>query len=299
MALFIFLILVGYLMGSINSAIIVCRTFGLPDPREEGSKNPGATNVLRLGGKQYGILVMVCDALKGILPVIIAKYLSGEPVTIAFTALAAVVGHMYPVFFHFRGGKGVATTIGALLAFHFVIGVMVGATWLLVANFWRYSSLASIIAITLAPFYSLILVGNLNIFPPLFMITILVLYKHRDNFNRLIDGKEPKIKFKHSVIEEIMEASPATSAEQEFPGKEVIDTNIEETEKTEQAEAVKKPKAKKRQQKQKRQPVQKKLLKNQNHPSQERKLSKKRNKTQILFLIQQHCRMIRLPDHCD
>ncbi|HAT1659232.1 TPA: glycerol-3-phosphate 1-O-acyltransferase PlsY [Legionella pneumophila] len=245
MALFIFLILVGYLMGSINSAIIVCRTFGLPDPREEGSKNPGATNVLRLGGKQYGILVMVCDALKGILPVIIAKYLSGEPVTIAFTALAAVVGHMYPVFFHFRGGKGVATTIGALLAFHFVIGVMVGATWLLVANFWRYSSLASIIAITLAPFYSLILVGNLNIFPPLFMITILVLYKHRDNFNRLIDGKEPKIKFKHSVIEEIMEASPATSAEQEFPGKEIIDTNIEETEKTEQAEAVKKPKAKK------------------------------------------------------
>ncbi|HAU1151268.1 TPA: glycerol-3-phosphate 1-O-acyltransferase PlsY [Legionella pneumophila] len=245
MALFIFLILVGYLMGSINSAIIVCRTFGLPDPREEGSKNPGATNVLRLGGKQYGILVMVFDALKGILPVIIAKYLSGEPVTIAFTALAAVVGHMYPVFFHFRGGKGVATTIGALLAFHFVIGVMVGATWLLVANFWRYSSLASIISITLAPFYALILVGNLNIFPPLFMITILVLYKHRDNFNRLIDGKEPKIKFKHSVIEEIMEASPATSVEQEFPGKEVIDTNIEETEKTEQAEAVKKPKAKK------------------------------------------------------
>ncbi|HIC7358671.1 TPA: glycerol-3-phosphate 1-O-acyltransferase PlsY [Legionella pneumophila] len=245
MALFIFLILVGYLMGSINSAIILCRTFGLPDPREEGSKNPGATNVLRLGGKQYGILVMVCDALKGILPVIIAKYLSGEPVTIAFTALAAVVGHMYPVFFHFRGGKGVATTIGALLAFHFVIGIMVAATWLLVVNFWRYSSLASIISITLAPFYSLILVGNLNIFPPLFMITILVLYKHRDNFNRLIDGKEPKIKFKHSVIEEIMEASPATSIEQEFPGKEVIDTNIEKAEKTEQAETVKKPKAKK------------------------------------------------------
>ncbi|HAT8180360.1 TPA: glycerol-3-phosphate 1-O-acyltransferase PlsY [Legionella pneumophila] len=245
MALFIFLILVGYLMGSINSAIIVCRTFGLPDPREEGSKNPGATNVLRLGGKQYGILVMVCDALKGILPVIIAKYLNAEPVTIAFTALAAVVGHMYPVFFHFRGGKGVATTIGALLAFHFVIGVMVAATWLLVANFWRYSSLASIASISLAPFYSLILVGNLNIFPPLFMITILVLYKHRDNFNRLIDGKEPKIKFKHSVIEEIMEASPATSVEQEFPGKEVIDTNIEETQKTEQAATIKKPKAKK------------------------------------------------------
>lgn len=165
MALFIFLILVGYLMGSINSAIIVCRTFGLPDPREEGSKNPGATNVLRLGGKQYGIMVMVFDALKGILPVILAKLLSAEPVTVAFTALAAVVGHMYPVFFHFRGGKGVATTIGALLAFHFVIGVMVAATWLLVANFWRYSSLASIASISLAPFYSLILVGNLNIFP--------------------------------------------------------------------------------------------------------------------------------------
>nr|WP_241480476.1 glycerol-3-phosphate 1-O-acyltransferase PlsY [Legionella norrlandica] len=142
MALFLFLILVGYLMGSINSAIIVCRVFGLPDPRMEGSKNPGATNVLRLGGKQYGIIVMVFDVVKGILPVLIAKLLNAPPVTVAFTALAAVIGHMYPLFFHFKGGKGVATAIGALLAFHFVIGIMVAATWLLVANFWRYSSLA-------------------------------------------------------------------------------------------------------------------------------------------------------------
>lgn len=241
--LFIFLVLVGYLMGSINSAIIVCRMFGLPDPRAEGSKNPGATNVLRLGGKQYGILVMVFDVVKGILPVLLAKYLNATPVTIAFTALAAVVGHMYPVFFDFKGGKGVATAIGALLAFHFVIGIMVAATWLLVVNLWRYSSLASIASISLAPFYALILIGNLNIFPPLFIITILVLYKHKDNFTRLVDGNEPKIKFKHSVIEEIMEASPATSEELEHPGKEVVETTIQEEKKAKKVNAVKKPKA--------------------------------------------------------
>ncbi|WP_058479952.1 glycerol-3-phosphate 1-O-acyltransferase PlsY [Legionella waltersii] len=196
-------------MGSINSAIIVCRLLGLPDPREEGSKNPGATNVLRIGGKQTAAIVMGFDVLKGILPVVLAKYLDLGSTATAFTALAAVLGHMYPVFFQFRGGKGVATAIGALLAFHFIIGVMVIATWLLVANFFRYSSLASICAIVLAPFYSMILIGELNSFPPIFFIALFVLYKHKDNITRLIDGTEPKIKFKHTVIEEIMESEPA------------------------------------------------------------------------------------------
>lgn len=213
MTLFIFLVILGYLMGSICSAIIVCRTFNLPDPRAEGSKNPGATNVLRIAGKQYAAIVMVFDVLKGTIPVLIARALEADPATVAFTVLAAVIGHMYPVFFGFKGGKGVATAIGALLGFHFIIGVMVIATWLLVANFSRYSSLASIVSITLSPFYSLLLVERLDIFPPLFVMVILVLYKHKNNITRLIDGVEPKIKLKQSVIEEIIESAPGTPSD--------------------------------------------------------------------------------------
>jgi glycerol-3-phosphate acyltransferase PlsY len=202
--LFIFSIGLAYLMGSICSAIIVCRLFSLPDPRSEGSKNPGATNVLRIAGKQYAALVMVADILKGTIPVLIAKALGAEHITVAFTCLAAVVGHMYPLFFEFKGGKGVATAIGALLGFHFIVGVLVAATWLLVAKFTRYSSLASIIAITLAPFYGLLIIRDFGISPPLFFITILVLYKHKNNITRLLDGTEPKFKLKHTVIEEVM-----------------------------------------------------------------------------------------------
>jgi len=203
--LFIFLIIFAYLMGSICSAVIVCRIFSLPDPREEGSRNPGATNVMRLAGKRYAALVMVADLLKGTIPVLIAKTLGADPVTVGFTALAAVIGHMYPVFFEFKGGKGVATAIGALLGFYFIIGIMVAATWLIIARLTHYSSLASITSICLAPFYSLLLVNRLDIFPPIFFISLLVLYKHKNNISRLIDGTEPKIKFKHNVIEELEE----------------------------------------------------------------------------------------------
>jgi glycerol-3-phosphate acyltransferase PlsY len=159
----------------------------------EGSKNPGATNVLRLAGKQYAIIVLVFDMLKGLFPVLLAKMLMADPITIGFTCFAAVLGHMYPVFFDFKGGKGVATALGALLGFHFHLGVAVIATWLLIANFFRYSSLASIVSLLLAPFYSLGIVHNLAAFPPLMCIAIFILYKHRDNITRLIDGTEPRI----------------------------------------------------------------------------------------------------------
>ncbi|KTD53434.1 transmembrane protein [Legionella santicrucis] len=205
MILPIFLVVLGYLMGSICSAVIICKACSLPDPRTEGSKNPGATNVLRLAGKQYAALVMAADLLKGTIPVLIAKMLDADPVTVSFTALAAVVGHMYPVFFEFKGGKGVATAIGALLGLHFLVGVFVAATWLLVAKFSRYSSLASITSIGLAPFYSLLLIQHLNVFLPIFAIALLILYKHKDNITRLIDGTESKIRLKQNVIEEIME----------------------------------------------------------------------------------------------
>ncbi len=243
--LFIFLVVLAYLMGSICSAVIVCRACSLPDPRTEGSKNPGATNVLRIAGKQYAALVMVADLLKGTIPVLIAKLLGADPVTIGFTALAAVIGHMYPVFFDFKGGKGVATAIGALLGFQFLVGISVAATWLLVAKFSRYSSLASITAVGFAPFYSLLLIQRLDIFPPIFIMALLILYKHKENIIRLIDKKEPKIKLKNDVLDSMMEGktepAPTSTKNETIPTETVIE--VEEVIITETV--VTKPKVKK------------------------------------------------------
>jgi acyl phosphate:glycerol-3-phosphate acyltransferase len=194
--LFIFVVALGYVLGSICSAVIVSNIFSLPDPRITGSQNPGATNVLRLAGKKYAIIVLLGDMVKGLLPVLAAKILNAGPIAISFTCLAAVIGHMYPVFFSFHGGKGVATAIGALLGLNFILGVAVIATWLLVLNFTRYVSLASMVSLTLAPLYSILILERMDIFPPLFFIALLVLYKHRNNINRLLDREEPKIKFK-------------------------------------------------------------------------------------------------------
>lgn len=241
--LFIFLVVLAYLMGSICSAVIVCKACSLPDPRTEGSKNPGATNVLRIAGKQYAAMVMAADLLKGTLPVLIAKILGAEPAIVGFTALAAVIGHMYPVFFDFKGGKGVATAIGALLGFQFLVGILVAATWLLVAKFSRYSSLASITSIGLAPFYSLLLIQRLDIFPPIFIMALLILYKHKDNIIRLIDRKEPKIKLKNNVLDDMMEGThqpPVAPKETETTPSEVI---IEEEEIIITETIVTKPKA--------------------------------------------------------
>jgi glycerol-3-phosphate acyltransferase PlsY len=203
---FMFNITMGYLIGSICSAVIVSRIFDLPDPRSQGSNNPGATNVLRLSGKKYAAIVLVVDMLKGFLPVLIAKLLGAGPVILGFTCFAAVLGHMYPIFFRFHGGKGVATALGALLGFSFFLGVMAMVTWLVVARLFRYSSLASITALIFSPFYSLYVVGDPSAFLPLGFITIFVLYKHRDNVTRLFDGTESKISFgKKGVISEELE----------------------------------------------------------------------------------------------
>ncbi|WP_133126709.1 glycerol-3-phosphate 1-O-acyltransferase PlsY [Legionella nagasakiensis] len=201
--LFLFTTLVGYLVGSVCSAVIVCKFFALPDPRTEGSQNPGATNVLRIAGKQYAIIVLFADMLKGLLPVLLAKLLGAGVITVSFTCLAAVLGHMYPIFFNFKGGKGVATALGAFLGLHFILGTMIIATWLTIANFSRYSSLASIMAISFAPFYSLFAVGNSDAFLPLMFIAVFILYKHRRNITRLIDGNEPQIIFRRRATEEI------------------------------------------------------------------------------------------------
>lgn len=189
----LFVVLIGYLCGSVCSAIIVSRIFSLPNPCTEGSKNPGATNVLRLAGKKYAAIVLFCDMLKGLLPVLLAQLLHASPGALGFTCLAAVLGHMYPVFFDFKGGKGVATALGALLGLHFIMGVVVIAIWLLVANFTHYSSLASLVSLSLAPLFAIVSIHSLDAFPPLLLITVLVIYKHRKNITRLMDGNEPKI----------------------------------------------------------------------------------------------------------
>lgn len=218
--LFLFVVTFGYLSGSICSAVIVSRLFGLPDPRTSGSQNPGATNVLRLSGKKYALIVLLADVLKGLFPVLLASMLGAGPITLSMTCLAAVIGHMYPIFFNFQGGKGVATALGALLGLHFILGVLVIATWLIVANFTRYSSLASIISIGLSPTYALFMTKGIETFPPLFFIALFILYKHRKNITRLIDGEEPKIRFKHSSLKEELSATLIEQEEEEILDKE-------------------------------------------------------------------------------
>ena len=149
-ALFIF---IAYLCGSINFAIVLCKITGRPDPRSQGSGNPGATNVLRFGGKLLALAVIMGDALKGVLPVLLARAFHVHDSALSLVALAAVVGHMYPLFFRFQGGKGVATTLGVILALSWMVGLIVIATWIVIALLFRFSSLASLVAIVLLPLY--------------------------------------------------------------------------------------------------------------------------------------------------
>jgi len=183
----------AYLIGSICSAVIVCRACNLPNPQTEGSKNPGATNVLRLAGKKYAAIVLVVDMLKGFLPVFLADLLGANPTVMGYTCLAAVLGHIYPVFFNFTGGKGVATALGAFFGFQIAMGSVIVGTWLCIAYLSGYSSLASIVAIIFAPFYSVFVVRSLSAFVPLMLIALVVLYQHRENISRLMAGEEPQI----------------------------------------------------------------------------------------------------------
>lgn len=187
-------IVAAYLIGSVCSAVIVSDLFDLPDPRLEGSKNPGATNVLRLAGPKYAALVLVADVLKGTLPVCLGSLLNASSTVLAITCLAAVLGHIYPLFFDFKGGKGVATALGALIGFAPLIGLLVLATWILIAYFSRYSSLASILSIGLAPFFIGFDVGSMSTFIPILLMSVMVLYQHKNNMLRLWQGEEPKIK---------------------------------------------------------------------------------------------------------
>ena len=189
---FYVLIVAAYCLGSISSAVIICKMKGLPDPRSGGSGNAGATNVLRMAGKLPAFQVLVLDALKGFIPVLIAKLFGMEGLASSFILLAAIFGHIFPVFFKFRGGKGVATALGGFLALSWLLFAVAIVIWLVVAAITRYASLASILAIASAPAMNEFF-GNSHYFFGLLLITVLIVVKHWPNVERLMDGKESKI----------------------------------------------------------------------------------------------------------
>lgn len=189
--------LAAYLIGSLSFAVVVSRVFGLADPRTYGSKNPGATNVLRSGNKAAAVLTLLGDAFKGWLAVWLAQvfgqqYGIGDG-GIALVALAVFVGHLWPVFFKFVGGKGVATALGVLLGINVWLGLATLATWLIVAYAFRYSSLAALIAAVFAPFYYGLLFGVDAILLAVLAMSALLLYRHRANIGNLLAGKESRI----------------------------------------------------------------------------------------------------------
>ncbi len=189
--------LAAYLVGSLSFAVIVSRVMGLNDPRTYGSGNPGATNVLRSGNKAAAIATLLLDALKGYVPVALVQAFGGrfglDEGTVALVGFAAFVGHLWPVFFRFVGGKGVATAAGVLLALNPLLGVATLATWVIIAAFSRYSSLAAIVAAVFAPFYQILIWGGGPVAVSVFAMGALLVYRHRANIDKLLKGTESKL----------------------------------------------------------------------------------------------------------
>ena len=189
------IILFAYLVGSVSSGIIVSQIFNLPDPRTIGSKNPGATNVMRSGNKKAAIFTLLGDLLKAILVLTLAEYLGFNDLIIVCVALAVLIGHIYPIFYKFRGGKGVATAIGILIFLNFKLALIVASIWLLVFGIWRYSSLAAIVAAISAPIVAIFILRDQSLYCIAFtLITIIILIKHKANIKKLLSGTELKFK---------------------------------------------------------------------------------------------------------
>ena len=180
----------AYFIGSISSAIIICRLMGLPDPREQGSGNPGATNVMRIGGKKAAAITLLGDLLKGLIPVYIANLLGVSVELLASTGLAAFMGHLYPVFFKFKGGKGVATSIGVLLGFSWLLGFAFIGTWLLIYKVGKISSLSALMRLCLSPVYAWFIVGDMCIVGASAVMMVFLLWRHKSNIQRLLNGEE-------------------------------------------------------------------------------------------------------------
>ncbi len=191
-ALPLILLLMAYLVGSLNSAIILCKLAGLPDPRTQGSGNPGATNVLRFGGKKLAVVVLMIDVLKGMLPVLLAHLLELDMVWVAATAFAAFLGHLFPVFFQFKGGKGVATALGGFLALSPALAGAGLLTWLIVFAISRISSLSALTAAALTPVFSLWIIDSIGARWIILLVALLLIARHHSNIRRLLSGEEGK-----------------------------------------------------------------------------------------------------------
>ncbi len=190
-------VVASYLVGSLSFAVLVSRMMGLADPRTFGSGNPGATNVLRTGNRKAAALTLLLDALKGAVPVLAAMHyaqaLGWQEGAVALIGLAAFIGHLWPVFFRFRGGKGVATAMGVLVALEPILGLATMASWLLVAYFFRYSSLAAIVAAAFATFYHALIWGGSPATLAIAFMSLLLVWRHEANIRKLMAGTESRI----------------------------------------------------------------------------------------------------------
>ena len=203
-------VLLAYLLGSLSFAVIVSRVMGLKDPRSYGSNNPGATNVLRSGNRKAAILTLLLDGMKGWLPVVLVKWFGADygmdDATVAAAGFAAFLGHLFPVFFKFKGGKGVATAAGVLLGIDWVLGLATLATWLIVAYFSHYSSVASMASAAFAPLFYLmgdrvVWYAERSILLAIFVMAMLLVARHRENINKLMQGKESRLGFGKKAAE--------------------------------------------------------------------------------------------------
>lgn len=187
------LIVGAYLLGSVSSAIIVCRLMGLPDPRTQGSNNPGATNVLRIGGKKPAAITLLGDSLKGFFPMLAAHLFNASPLILALVGLAAFLGHLYPVFFGFKGGKGVATALGVQFGLHWGVGVGVGLIWLFMAKVVNISSLSALVSMAVAPLIVWLIWPSPALVMMQLVVSAILFWRHRSNIRNLLSGNEGRI----------------------------------------------------------------------------------------------------------
>ena len=198
-SLTLLMIAVAYLFGSLSSAVVISRLFGLPDPRTAGSKNPGATNVYRLGGRVPALLVLVMDILKGTIPVYGSYFLGIEPITLGLVAIFACLGHIFPLYFGFQGGKAVATAFGAMLPIGLDLAGLLILSWVIIVFLTGYSSLGALIAVSLAPLFTFLIKPLYTV--PVAMLSLLIIVRHKDNITRLLAGNESKVWDKGKVKE--------------------------------------------------------------------------------------------------
>ena len=188
--IFVLFVLIAYLFGSISTAIIICKIMGLPDPRQNGSHNPGATNVYKIAGKKAAFITLMGDLLKGLIPVVIGRLLGLDDLWLALIGLSAFLGHLYPLFYAFKGGKGVAIAFGVSIALNVWVGVAMLVSWLLIFKVFKFSSLSALLTATLTPLYFYSIDGSIIYTVMSIVMSILVFFKHRSNIKKIIEGTE-------------------------------------------------------------------------------------------------------------